>query len=323
MRAAAYSDSRRKCKPEFLGNAFVSIAAMSSGGEETGIARGAPVREEMIPLVDRWFWVYGEGFGELDEAAFNTTFEELGRDFHPGGPGPVGVCVTVDDRELIEQRPEPVWPGTDLLFAGYLPDGRQLRIRYFWGATIGPGLPDSPSLDEAAARDYTLGPSFRIESLAASGVTEDDVLDMWAREGVLPPPLARERVRQVSLVAITGELEVAGVSSIYLQHNPQLRMDLWYYRTFVAARHRHGNLAAQLIIRNRDLLEQRFTSGEDRRGQGMIFELENEGMRRHLNNAYWPNSDFFFIGENEHGAHVRVHYFPGARVPPPRETPTD
>jgi hypothetical protein len=295
---------------------------MSGGGEQIEVASGARLSEELIPLVDRWFWVYRAGSGQLDEAAFNATFQELEKDFEPGGPGPVGVCVTVDDRDLIERRPAPIWPDTDLLFAGYLPDGRQLRIRYFWGATIGPGLPDSPSLEEAASRDYTLGPSFRIEPLAASEVTAEDVLAMWAREGVLPPPLARERVRQVHLVAITGEREVAGVSTIYLQHNPQLRMDLFYYRTFVAARHRQGNLAAQLIIRNRDLLEQRFTSGEDPSGQGMIFELENEGMRRHLNNAYWPNSDFFFIGENEHGAHVRVHYFPGARVPPPHGTPT-
>ena len=38
-------------------------------------------------------------------------------------------------------------------------------------------------------------------------------------------------------------------------------------------------------------------------------------MQRHLNNAYWPPSDFTFIGENQRGDHV--HYFPGARVPLP------
>ncbi len=40
-------------------------------------------------------------------------------------------------------------------------------------------------------------------------------------------------------------------------------------------------------------------------------------MKRHLNNAYWPPSDFTFIGENQRGHHRRVHYFPGARVPIP------
>jgi hypothetical protein len=94
-------------------------------------------------------------------------------------------------------------------------------------------------------------------------------------------------------------------------------MDLWNYRTFVGSAHRMSNLAAQLIIRNRDQLESRFESGEDTRAQGVLFDLENEGMQRHLNNAYWPPSDFTFIGENPRGHHRRVHYFRGARVPLP------
>jgi hypothetical protein len=35
------------------------------------------------------------------------------------------------------------------------------------------------------------------------------------------------------------------------------------------------------------------------------------------NKALWLPADFTFIGENELGAHVRVHWFPGARVPTP------
>ena len=283
------------------------------------------LREEQIPLVGRRFWVYpsASGPGEFDDAEFNATFESLATEFKPRGSGPIGVCVMVEDRQVMERRPEPIWPESELMFAGYLPDDRQLRIRYFRGATIGPGLPDSPSLDEAETRDYSLDTGFRIEPLAGNdAVSAEDVIDLWQREGVLPGPLGRQRVHQVNLVAITGEREIAGVSTIYLQRSSQLRMELWFYRTFVASRHRHSNLAAQLIAHNRDLLERRFMSGEDTRAQGLIFGLENEGMQRHLNNAYWPYSDFTFIGEDEHGWHIRVHYFPGARVPLPAQTPT-
>jgi hypothetical protein len=250
---------------------------------------------------------------------FNAAFEALEEEFEAEAPGPIGVCVIAGDRDEIEGQREAVWPDTELIFAGYLADDRQVRIRYFWGAKIGSGLPSSPSLDEALAHDYSLEDRFRIELLAeGSAVTPEDVLAMWEREVALPLPLARQRINQVRFVAVTGERELAAVSTIYLERNPQLRMDLWYYRTFVASAHRQSNLAAQLIFRNRDLLERRFVSGEDLRAQGVVFELENEGMRRHLNNAYWPHSEFTFIGDNERGDHIRIHYFPGARVPSPR-----
>jgi hypothetical protein len=302
----------------------VVSVALDDAGEVVGVSS---VRDESIPLVGRRFWVYrsflADDSGDLATQMFTSTFDALGKEFELGGPGPIGVCVMVEGREEMERRPEAIWPDTELMFAGYLPDDRQVRIRYFWGATIGPGLPNSPSLDEAVARDYSLEERFRIEPLAGSStVTAEDVIAFWAREGVLPGSLARRRVEQVQLVAITSEREVAGVSTVYLERSPQLRMDLWYYRTFVASQHRHSNLARHLISRNRDLLERRFMSGEDSRGQGVIFELENEGMRRHLNTAFWPHSEFTFIGEDQRGWHIRVRYFPGARVPPPERTPT-
>jgi len=50
------------------------------------------------------------------------------------------------------------------------------------------------------------------------------------------------------------------------------------------------------------------------RAPGILFELENEGMRAYFNKALWLPADFTFIGENELGDHLRVHWFPGAKV---------
>jgi hypothetical protein len=277
------------------------------------------VREEEAPLVGRRFWVYrGSLAGDLGAPRFNTAFDDLQKDFQPGGAGPLGLCVIVVDRAEMADRPEAVWPDTELLFAGYTPDDRQVRVRYFWGAKIGPGVPGSPSTDEQRDVDYPLEYRYRIEMLEQSdSVTTDDVLAFWKREKAVDEEKALRRIHEVKLVAITGDHEVAGVSSLYMERNAQLRMDVWNYRTYVGDAHRMSSLAAQLIIRNRDLLESRFVSGEDTRAQGVLFDLENEGMQRHLNNAYWPPSDFTFIGENKRGHHRRVHYFPGARVPIP------
>jgi hypothetical protein len=282
-------------------------------------ARSA-VQEETIPLVGRPFWVYRRPLDPGDEGArmFNATFKSLQEGFQPGGPGPLGVCVVVPGRAEMEARPEAVWADTELMFAGYTPDDRQVRIRYFWGAKIGPGLPDSPTADQQREVDYSLEERYRIEQLAeSSSVTPDDVLALWARENAVSEKQALRRIHEVQLVAITGDSELVGVSSAYLERNAQLRTDMWNYRTFVASPHRMTNLAAHLLIRNRDLLESRFTTGEDTRAQGVLFDLENEGLKRHMNNAYWPATDFTFIGENRRGHHRRVHYFAGAHVPLP------
>ena len=281
------------------------------------------LREESLPLVGRRFWVYPAA-GSIDAEDFNETFADLQQEFDPDGPGPIGVAVVTDDRDLMERCPEAIWPETELMFAGYLPDDRQLRLRYFWGATIGPGLPDSPP-STRHSRMTILSRTATASSRwpRAPRCTGEDVIALWEHEGVLPGPLARQRLQQVQLVAIAGESEVAGVSTAYLEHSPELHMDFWYYRTFVGSAHRHTNVARHLISTNRDLLESSFVSGEDTRAKGMIFELEHEGMRRHLNTALWAHSRFVFIGQNQRGWHVRVYYFPGARVPLPHPTPAD
>jgi hypothetical protein len=278
------------------------------------------VQEATIPLVSRPFWVYQRPLPADGDAthAFNSVFAELQEGFQPAGDGPLGVCVIVPDRAEMEARPEAVWPDTELIYAGYTPDDRQVRIRFFWGAKAGPGVPDSPSADQQRDVDYSLEERYRIERLSESpSVTPDDVLALWARENAVSEKQALRRIHEVQLVAITGDSELVGVSSVYLERNAQLRIDMWNYRTFVASAHRMTNLAAHLLIRNRDLLESRFTTGEDARAQGVLFDLQNEGLKKHMNNAYWPATDFTFIGENRRNDHVRVHYFPGARVPLP------
>jgi hypothetical protein len=268
----------------------------------------------------RRFWIYASTLKpdseELWGRMFDSAFGVLAGEFDDAPDAPVGVCALIDDPARMASRAEAIWPDTELMFAGYLDDGRQVRLRYFWGASIGPGYPDSPSIDESRVSEYPLAEGYRIRPVSEEGpVTPDDVLRLWEREGAVPQEEARRRVGEVKLVGIGPGGEVAGVSSLFIRHNPQLRMDLWYYRTYVARDHRHSGLAAQLIFRNRDLMDQRYVSGADRTTEGMVFELENEGMRKYFNKALWLPAQFTFIGERENGAHVRVHYFPGARVP--------
>ena len=165
-----------------------------------------------------------------------------------------------------------------------------------------------------------LDAGYRIESFAdQDGVSEEDVIELWSREGVVPAAEAQRRILEVLMVCVHETAGLVGVSSAYLQRNPQLDMHLWYYRAFVASAHRRSNVAVLLALDGRDLLEERYVSGADTRGSGVLYEVENEGLKRYFNDAVWFPTDVIFIGENARGDHVRVRYHPGATAPPPPE----
>lgn len=169
-----------------------------------------------------------------------------------------------------------------------------------------------------AEHGWNLDDGFRIERFDAQDtVSADAVIDLWTREGAVGADEARRRVGELHLVAIDDHGAPAGVSTTYLEHNAQLGMDLWYYRAFVARAHRRTVIGLRLAVAGRDDLEQRFVTGRDTRGAGVLLEVENAGLKRDADQAFWWATDFTFIGENARGDHVRVHYFRGALAPEP------
>jgi hypothetical protein len=290
---------------------------LDSTGEIAGVSS---VSAHDLPLIGgRPFWLYRAvllpAAAETAKEMVDATYEALEKEYEHSGP--IGLCMLVDDHALIEGRPEAYWMDTGFMYAGYV-DGSQVRLRYFFDATISPGMPNSPNNYEWDPDAHALEERYRIERLdEIDEVTPDDVLALWAREGAVPEAEASRRVHEVMMVAIDKDDSLAGISSVYLQRNAQLGMDLWHFRTFVGTPHRGSNLSLQLLWTSRDHLEERFVAGEDTRGPGVIIELEHEGLKGWFNRAYWWPSKVSFIGENERGDHVRVYFFPGATAPPP------
>jgi hypothetical protein len=212
----------------------------------------------------------------------------------------------------MERNPGATWLYPSSRYAGYLADGRQVRIRYFEGARIGPAR-------EAFDFPLTLDHSYVITPFAEQdAVDANAVVEMWTRQRAMREEEAQRRVDEVVAIA-TREGELVGVGTAYIEHNAQLRMDLWYFREFVATEHRASRVGWALSLVSRDHLAQRFVGGHDTRAPGVLMEVENEGLKEHLDFGYWSMTDFTFIGENERGDHVRVHYFPGALAPGPPE----
>lgn len=296
---------------------------------------GQSVEDRALPLIGgRRFWIYDAdsplGGPEGDEL-FNAAFDQLDARYQEDRSGPIGLCVPISDPELMGRRPDAFWPETELLYAGTQgeaasvgetnPSSTQLRIRYFHDATIGPGLPNSPTIAQSEAVDYSLPPGYRMVPLAETDAAgPDEVLALWGREKALPDPReAERRVNQVLMVALDPSDRVAAVSTVYLERNEQLGMNLWNLRGFVASEHRMGNLATRILWATRDRLREAYESGGHTSAPGVLLEVENQLLMTYFNRGFWVLSDFWFIGESSLGAHVRVHYFPGARAPIPRQ----
>jgi hypothetical protein len=172
-----------------------------------------------------------------------------------------------------------------------------------------------------AERGWPLEGGYRIELFAEQdAVGPEDIVALWRTEEALPEQEARRRVGEVLLVATDADGRAAGISTMYLQRNEQLRMVLWHVRAFTARAHRKSTIAVSLALIGRDHMREQYVSGRDTRAGGLLYEVENEGLKTYFDDALWQPADFLFIGESPTGAHVRVHYFPGALAPEPDET---
>ena len=108
-----------------------------AGGRIVGSSSVFP---DVVPLVGgRRFWVYRSFLLPSAAGAFDAmvaaAFRTLEAEFDPAGAGPIGLCLLIGDRALLERRPDAEWSDPRLFYAGYLADGRQVRIGYFEGAT--------------------------------------------------------------------------------------------------------------------------------------------------------------------------------------------
>jgi len=272
------------------------------------VAGACSVSARELPLVgSRRFHVLRTLLpGEARERFFDllaATYEVLDGEYDGAAGEPIGLCALVEEPER-HARPQAEWTGPRTIYAGYLADGRQVRLAYYSAAL--------------SASTWPVPPEFDLVPFAAQDtIGADDVIEMWTSAGVLPLAEARRRVDELQLVAIDKQGDLAGVSTRYLQHNEQLRMDLWYFRAFVAPAYRQSFAATLLAVRGREQLSEAYVSGRDTRAAGMIMEIESELLRRLFPNAVWFPADVIYIADAPNGSHVRVHYFPGALAPEP------
>src|SRR5688500_3047949 len=115
---------------------------------------------------------------------------------------------------------------------------------------------------------------YRISNFSQqSAVSEADVVDLWTREAGLQTDEAQRRLGELLLVATDAAGGLAGVTTAWLAHSEQLRLDFWHLRGFVARAHRRAEVG-------RRLLRESFPALEGRAGAGVLIELENVAVQQ-------------------------------------------
>ena len=115
------------------------VCVLSDGaGEVAGVNSVYP--ENLKLIGGRRFWIYRSLLSPAAKSAgpemVKAAFAALEEEFDPEEEGPIGLCLAIEDRAEMKRRPEAEWSDPRMLYAGYLADGRQLRIGYFDGAKI-------------------------------------------------------------------------------------------------------------------------------------------------------------------------------------------
>lgn len=296
------------------------VCTLRLEGKVAGVSSAYPADVEMIG--GRRFWIYrsllDQPAADQAPAMIRTTFAVLEEEFDGEAESPIGLCIAIADSAVRQRHPELHWADPPAIYAGYLPDGRQLRVAYFKDAVIVPPSTGPTRASDPPPPAPLLPSGYHLQLFAEQRqISSQDIIDFWTSEGVVPPEEAQRRVAEILVVATDEEDRPVGISTTYIQRNEQLRAELWYTRVFVGAAHRRSGLAIAIACAARDHLVERYRTGADRRGIGIMFVVESEILKRFHPRAMWRRTQFTFIGEDARGSHIRVHYFPGALAPEP------
>jgi hypothetical protein len=115
-----------------------AVCALRCGGELAGVSS---VHAAEVALIGgRRFWIYESclavAAGDQWVALMRATFNALEAKFDGERGAPIGLCALLTESERRLAPAEAEWSDPRTIYAGYLGDGRQVRIAYFEGAEI-------------------------------------------------------------------------------------------------------------------------------------------------------------------------------------------
>ena len=120
----------------------VVCVLLDDSGAIAGVNSVFPAGVEVVG--GRNFWVYRSlihaGAAAAGPAMVSAAFDALDEEFDADADGPIGLCLLMGEGDRIGWPLDAEWSDPRLFYAGYLGDGRQVRVGYFEGAAIGEGV---------------------------------------------------------------------------------------------------------------------------------------------------------------------------------------
>lgn len=142
---------------------------------------------------------------------------------------------------------------------------------------------------------------------------QQEIVHFWLLHRAMVPREALSRAGQAAVLIRNNEGVLVGISTaerkaVRLLNNHYL----FEVRCFIAPRARQPALDTMLLVETkRELGTHRHFNGRDT--IGLLLAIESEAPKK-WTKAYWPGSDYYFIGFTSQGHHVRVSYFSDAKI---------
>lgn len=169
-------------------------------------------------------------------------------------------------------------------------------------------------MTETSTVEHANGLRFVTDWRALDSSDAEAIRAFWIREQAnVEGDNATRRLPEVVLHAIDDSGAIAAVATAQAVLVPRLGQPMYYYRHFVGKAWRTGIMSRLLLRHTQRLL------GADACARGfpcigILLELENEGFARTLRRAFWPGTNFVYVGHGASGLEQRIWYFRGARL---------
>lgn len=118
----------------------VVCVLLDPGEVLVGVVRATPAIVELVG--GQRLWIYQDELPAgadqpTQDALLRVAFSAIAADFDPEDPrAPVGLCLLIADLTRMRARPQAEWDDPRMFYAGYLGDGRQVRVGYFDGSRL-------------------------------------------------------------------------------------------------------------------------------------------------------------------------------------------
>ncbi len=145
------------------------------------------------------------------------------------------------------------------------------------------------------------------------GIEWQEVVDFWVGNNAMPREMAIERAPEVAVLIRDSAEKLVGVSTAQRKQVRLLNNHYFFeVRCFIAPTARKPALDTMLLVATKQTLAvHRLVNGKDT--IGLVLAIESDTPKR-WSKAYWPGSDYYFIGFTSQGHHLRVSYFNDAAI---------